>query len=113
MKIQYVSAPGSSVLEEYRYDAAAEDRVRVLLVESDSDDAQLVCEAFGAISTETTIDVVTDGEAALEFLRQRVDEADPVPDLVLLNLELPGWTDSSFSRQSERTANWFTCRCSC
>ncbi|MFC4437350.1 MULTISPECIES: response regulator [Natrialbaceae] len=87
---------GSSVLEEYRYDAAAEDRVRMLLVESDSDDAQLVCEAFGAVSTETTIDVVPDGEAALEFLEQRVDETDPVPDLVLLNLELPGMDGFEF-----------------
>ncbi|TYL40665.1 response regulator [Natronococcus pandeyae] len=89
MKGQYVSPSGSSALGEHRYTSATEDRVRVLLVESDPDDAQLVCEAFGDVSTETAVDVATDGEEALEFLEQR-DEATPVPDLVLLNLELPG-----------------------
>lgn len=90
MKGQYVSTSRSPVIEEYRYDAAAEDRVRVLLVESEPDDAQLVCEAFGDVSTETAVDVATDGEEALEFLEQCVEEVNPVPDLVLLNLELPG-----------------------
>ncbi|WP_306057724.1 response regulator [Natronococcus wangiae] len=90
MESRYISIPRSSALERNRYDAAAEDRVRVLLVENDSDDAQLIREAFEGGSTETTVDVVADGEEAFEFLQQRLDESSPVPDLVLLNLDLPG-----------------------
>lgn len=70
-------------------ETAADARARVLFVENDPDDAQLVRDAFDAVPTETTVDVVADGAGALEFLQQRTGGSAPVPDLVLLDIELP------------------------
>lgn len=68
------------------FDAGTGDRVRVLLVGADPDDARRTRAAFETVSTETAIDVVADGEEALEFLQHRIAESSPVPDLVLLDL---------------------------
>ena len=66
-------------------------RAVVLLVEDDAADADLAREALAESSFATELHVVIDGAAALAFLRRAGAHADaPVPDLVLLDLNMPG-----------------------
>jgi CheY-like chemotaxis protein len=65
--------------------------VRVLLVEDNAGDAQLMRIAFAETHPGTLLDVVTDGEAALSRLEVD-DEPGERPDLVLLDLNLPRLT---------------------
>ena len=57
---------------------------RILLVEDNAGDAQLMRIAFGEALPEARLSVITDGETALNTLL----ESGP-PDLVLLDLNLP------------------------
>ena len=68
----------------------AEARViNVLLVEDDPGDVLMTREAFDEY-LHNRLDVVTDGAAALAYLRQEEPYADvPRPDLILLDLNLP------------------------
>ena len=61
---------------------------RVLLVEDNTGDAQLMRIAFAETHPGTLLDVVTDGESALERI-ERDDAPGGRPDLVLLDLNLP------------------------
>ena len=64
-------------------------RINVLLVEDDPGDVLMTREAFEE-NLRNRLDVVTDGEAALGYLRQQSPYADaPRPDLILLDLNLP------------------------
>jgi two-component system, chemotaxis family, response regulator Rcp1 len=58
----------------------------ILLVEDNPADALLIREALRQVQVDESVDVVTDGEQALERLR---DGGEPRPDLVLLDLNLP------------------------
>ena len=64
----------------------------VLLVEDNPDDAELTVRAF-AKNRLATVEVVTDGEAALDFLFRTgaysTRPAGPAPDVVLLDLNIP------------------------
>jgi CheY-like chemotaxis protein len=60
---------------------------RILLVEDNPGDAQLVRMAFAEALASARVSVVTDGEAALARLRE-----EGPPDLLLLDLNLPGLT---------------------
>jgi two-component system response regulator len=66
----------------------------ILLVENNQMDVELTLDAFRQAHPEHKIRVVTCGEAALDYLLGRGDYVDraahPLPDLVLLDLELPG-----------------------
>ncbi len=64
---------------------------RILLVEDNPADARLVQEALKRADVPVELVIVEDGEQALEFLHARGDyvHAEP-PDLVLLDLNLPG-----------------------
>lgn len=64
-------------------------RHTILLVEDNEDDIELTVHAFNKGGMDHDIRVVRDGEAALEFL-QRHDTAAEMPDMVLLDLKLPG-----------------------
>jgi CheY-like chemotaxis protein len=64
--------------------------INVLLVEDDEGDVVLTREAFDEY-LNNRLDVVGDGTAALAFLRGEPPYTDvPAPDLVLLDLNLPG-----------------------
>jgi CheY-like chemotaxis protein len=70
----------------------AEPRIiEVLLVEDDPGDVLLTREAFEHQKVANRLHVVSNGEDAISFLRKEgaYTEA-PVPDLVLLDLNLPG-----------------------
>ena len=63
--------------------------VTVLLVEDDPGDVLMTREAFEE-HLHNRLDVVTDGAAALSYLRREEPYADaPRPDLILLDLNLP------------------------
>jgi CheY-like chemotaxis protein len=66
------------------------DMVDVLLVEDDQGDILMTREAFEYYKIRNTLHVVTDGEQALQFLRQTGEYAEaPRPGLILLDLNLP------------------------
>lgn len=64
--------------------------INLLLVEDDAGDVLMTREALEASKLLHLINVVDNGEAALEFLRREGQYTDaPRPDLVLLDLNLP------------------------
>ena len=71
-------------------DHSTTEPMQILLVEDNPGDVRLVEEAFREADVETTFHTAHDGDAALEFLRDRrigVDATDL--NLVLLDLNLP------------------------
>ena len=63
----------------------------ILLVEDNPADMRLVSEALAEGEIPARLHWVQSGEAALGYLRRAVDDAGrPMPDLVLLDLNLPG-----------------------
>ncbi len=66
------------------------DQFEVLLVEDNPSDVELVREALAAWSSPIRLSVVDDGEKALHFVHRTAPYADaPVPELILLDLNLP------------------------
>ncbi|SFR99288.1 Response regulator receiver domain-containing protein [Halomicrobium zhouii] len=67
------------------------DRIELLLVEPNPGDTRLFTESFRDGKLANNLHTVSDGESAIDFVRQRGEYADaPRPDLVLLEPELPG-----------------------
>jgi CheY-like chemotaxis protein len=65
--------------------------IEVLLVEDDPGDVLLTREAFEHQKVHNRLHVVNNGEDAINFVRRQGAFTDaPVPDLVLLDLNLPG-----------------------
>ena len=62
----------------------------ILLVEDNPGDVRLIEEAFSDGDIANTLNTVTDGQVALDFINQRGEYKDaPRPDIVLLDLKLP------------------------
>lgn len=65
----------------------------ILLIEDNEDHAEIVMRSFKALQPEQSIQLVTDGETALDYLFRRGQYSDPKssprPKLVLLDLRLP------------------------
>ncbi len=70
--------------------ASAAVRRTILLIEDNPADARLAVEAFGACAVPCRVEHLTDGAQALALLRERLQRGEPLPDLVLLDLNLPG-----------------------
>ncbi|BBD62636.1 two-component response regulator [Nostoc sp. HK-01] len=65
--------------------------VEILLVEDSPSDANLTMKGFVNAKIANNLHWVEDGETAMNYLRQQGEFADaPRPDLVLLDLNLPG-----------------------
>ncbi|SDQ98309.1 response regulator [Natronobacterium texcoconense] len=74
-----------------------EDPLEILLVEDDPEDVRLLREAFGELSIDVMLTVISDGADAVDRLEDRCDDAaKTVPDLVLLDLGLPGMDGFEF-----------------
>ena len=68
----------------------SERPIRILMVEDNPGDVRLTREALRDAKVRNALSVVGDGEAALNYLRQRGEFSDAErPDLVLLDLNLP------------------------
>ncbi|MCC5640308.1 response regulator [Nostoc sp. CHAB 5844] len=66
-------------------------RVEILLVEDSPSDANLTIKGFVNAKIANNLHWLEDGETAMHYLRQQGEFADaPRPDLVLLDLNLPG-----------------------
>ncbi|MBI5249283.1 MAG: response regulator [Desulfomonile tiedjei] len=65
--------------------------IYLMLVEDNPVDVLLIEEALKGSSVQVCLDVATDGEEALDLLRDRCknDTDGPCPDLILLDLNLP------------------------
>lgn len=64
--------------------------IQILLVDDDPGDVLITREAFAANKVRNHLSVVSDGEAAMAFLRREGEFASaPRPDLILLDLNLP------------------------
>lgn len=71
--------------------AQATRAVQILLVEDNPGDVELTREAFAESQVASLIDVACDAETALAFLhREGAYLHAPRPDLILLDLNLPG-----------------------
>jgi CheY-like chemotaxis protein len=67
-----------------------DEMLEILLIEDNPGDVHLITEALGQGKTPVHVSVVTDGEAALQFLhRQGEYSTAPRPALILLDLNLP------------------------
>ena len=65
--------------------------VEILLVEDNPGDVHLTREALKRGKLACHLNVVSDGQAAIDLLRRQGEYAGaPVPDLILLDLNLPG-----------------------
>lgn len=64
--------------------------LEILLVEDNPGDVRLVEEGFATEKVDANLHVAEDGEDALALIQQSDDAEAPRPDLVLLDLNLPG-----------------------
>lgn len=65
--------------------------IRILVVEDDAVDVELLQRAFPAEATAVTLTVMTDALAALRYLQRQATQAFPaLPHLLLIDLNLPG-----------------------
>ncbi|MEZ5285210.1 MAG: response regulator [Vicinamibacterales bacterium] len=62
--------------------------IEILLVEDNPADVRLTVEALRQSSVQSRLRVARDGQEAMRVLRA-VDNPDPMPDLILLDLNLP------------------------
>jgi len=79
----------------------------ILLVEDRRMDVELTLDAFREARLNDTVHVASTGEQALDYLFGRGDFGDrgrhPMPDLVLLDLKLPGIDGQEVLRQVKAT----------
>jgi CheY-like chemotaxis protein len=69
---------------------ANETNRRILLIEDSPDDAEFLQLAFSERAIDCTLDLVSDGDAAIEYLQAHAKPDDAHhPDLILLDLNLP------------------------
>ncbi|RKR85816.1 response regulator receiver domain-containing protein [Micromonospora pisi] len=64
--------------------------VRILVVDDDPGDVLMIEEALGDSDVQKAIDVVSDGQEAMEFLRREGRHSAALrPDVILLDLNMP------------------------
>lgn len=69
----------------------AQKRRSILLVEDNRADARLITEALLETGSRVALNVVEDGNTAMAYLRRQPPHASaPRPDLIVLDLNLPG-----------------------
>lgn len=68
---------------------AATMPMHILLVDDNPDDAFLTQEAFEILEEPPAFTVCQDGLQALELLRHQLEAQEPLPDLMLVDLNMP------------------------
>jgi DNA-binding response OmpR family regulator len=61
------------------------NKIKILLIEDDGDDVELLREAFDMNNINCHIDVVMEGDKAIPFL----ENAHALPDIIVMDLNLP------------------------
>ncbi len=88
--------------------------MEILMVEDDLEDAGLTIEALRRGQVACRISLVRDGEEAMEFLyRQGKYRRVPLPDLILLDLNLPKKSGREVLALVRADARSNTCRSLC
>ncbi len=78
----------------------------VLLVEDDEADVGIAKRIFSSANFENKIHIASDGVEAIEFLEEKLENsADPVVDMVLLDLNLPRKNGLDFLREIRGNPN--------
>lgn len=79
---------------------------RVLLIEDNKTDVILTKRVFEKVGFDTDIVVASDGETALQMLRQEGLFADmPLPDLILTDINMPGKSGMDVLREVKAEAS--------
>jgi CheY-like chemotaxis protein len=63
--------------------------MKILMTDDDSDDRMLAMLAFKSLNLAHSIDFVTNGVELLDYLHTRVSTKRELPDLILLDLNMP------------------------
>lgn len=77
--------------------------IRILLVEDNPADIELVREAFEESTIANAIEVIEDGAEAVEYLMARKGDRAALPDIVLLDINLPHISGLDILRQIKET----------
>jgi two-component system, chemotaxis family, response regulator Rcp1 len=72
-----------------RLNPASSRHLRILNIEDNPDDVDLLRLAIRQIEAPVELAVVGDGEAAIDFLKERNQQEGKRPDLIFLDLNLP------------------------
>src|SRR5215469_12229879 len=84
------TGPGAAQERRHMFADDSGLMIQILLVEDDPGDVLITREAFAENKLRNVLNVVTDGESAMSFLRHEGEfTAAPRPDLILLDLNLP------------------------
>ena len=90
-----------------RYLAPVNEPLTILLVEDDPGDVLIAQEAFAAGGLATRVHVVSDGVEALAFLRREAEHTGaPIPDLLLVDLNLPRMSGHELLTEVKGNAAW-------
>jgi len=76
--------------------------ITVLIIDDDEDDRFFMQNAFEADSSATQVQLAVDGQAGLDWL----SAADDLPDVVLLDLNMPGLTGFEVLEQLKQSSRW-------
>mgnify|MGYP001801949945 FL=1 len=78
----------------------------ILLIEDNPGDVRLTQEAFREGKKEVNLEVVMDGVEAIKYLRREEGfEKRPMPDLILLDLNLPKWDGREVLKEIKADSN--------
>ena len=83
--------------------------IHILLADDDEDDRYLVLEAFRQQYPDSRLTMVEDGEELLEFLERRAayqNVLPDLPDLILLDLNMPRIDGRDVLRQLKQNPSW-------
>lgn len=81
--------------------------INILLVEDNLGDVRLTREALADSGLQPELHVVGDGEKALEYLLVAKPDSDhPIPDLILLDLNLPRMNGHQVLQRIKREPQW-------
>lgn len=64
-------------------------RIEILLVEDTPSDIRLTEEALKDSKLDFHLDIVNDGEEAMDYLNKKKDSGEKLPDMILLDLNMP------------------------
>ena len=105
----FLSVEGSVKLEQYycpgSYKVVIQREINILMVEEDPDEVNALKDALtvGQIIT-VNIEQLEDGEQAMAYLQQEYPYIDaPSPDLIFLNLNLPGMTGAELLQEIKQS----------